>query len=114
MILDVLDGGGPFSAPELWGPYDQVIGGKRKPKMKMLMGDAKKDGMGPLSSGYAIGLVPEMSKWKLSALGTVYSDAVDVGYEKMIIASAESEISKDPVTLLSQLSTDISKGTAGG
>jgi hypothetical protein len=114
VILDVLDGGGVFSAPELWGPYDQVIGGKRRAKMKMLMGDATQDGMGLLRSGYAIGLVPEMSKRKLSILGVAYSRAVDVAYDKMIVAAVERKTSKETTTILaSTLARDLQKTGTG-
>ena len=54
IIFDVLSGGGPFSAPGIWGPYDQVVGVRHK--MKMIMGDAKKDGLGLIKGGYAIGM----------------------------------------------------------
>ena len=29
IVLDVLDGAGPFASPMLWGPYDQIVGDKK-------------------------------------------------------------------------------------
>ena len=54
IVLDVLDGAGPFASPMLWGPYDQIVGDKKRSTMEMMMGDGSQDGMGLLKSGYAI------------------------------------------------------------
>jgi hypothetical protein len=75
IIFDVLIGGGPFSAPGIWGPYDQILG--KRHKMKMIMGNAAKDGMGTLKSGYAIGLKAALPGYELRENGRAYSDAVE-------------------------------------
>lgn len=75
IIFDVLIGGGPFSAPGIWGPYDQILG--KRHKMKMIMGDAAQDGMGTLKSGYAIGLKAALPGYELRENGRAYSSAVE-------------------------------------
>ncbi len=88
VILDVLDGGGPFSAPQLWGPYDQILGDKGNSSMQLLMGDGKKDGMGLLNSSYEIGYTAVMDEEDYSAMGNAYSSAV-ASAVKEIVASGE-------------------------
>ncbi len=75
VLLDVMTGGGPFSAPGVWGPYDQVMG--RRHKMKMIMGDAKSDGMGLMESGYAIGMKAKLPTYELQRYGDSFSIAID-------------------------------------
>ncbi len=75
VILDVMTGGGPFSAPGIWGPYDQIMG--RHHKMKMIMGDAKTDGMGLMESGYAIGMKAKLPTYELQQYGDNFSIAID-------------------------------------
>jgi len=75
MLLDVMTGGGPFSAPGVWGPYDQVMG--RRHKMKMIMGDAKTDGMGLMQSGYAIGMKAKLPTYELQQYGDNFSIAIE-------------------------------------
>lgn len=74
VILDVLAGGGPFSAPRLWGPYDQVLNANIR--MDLLMGDGLKDGMGLLQASYKIGLMPVMRNSAKNYYGELYSRAV--------------------------------------
>ena len=74
VILDVLAGGGPFSAPRLWGPYDQVLNANIR--MDLMMGDGLKDGMGLLQASYKIGLVPVMRTGTKNYYGELYSRAV--------------------------------------
>lgn len=74
VILDVLAGGGPFSAPRLWGPYDQVLNANIR--MDLMMGDGLKDGMGLLQASYKIGLVPVMRKATKNYYGELYARAV--------------------------------------
>ncbi len=74
VILDVLAGGGPFSAPRLWGPYDQVLNANIR--MDLMMGDGLKDGMGVLQASYKIGLVPVMRSATKNYYGELYSRAV--------------------------------------
>jgi hypothetical protein len=75
VILDVMTGGGPFAAPGVWGPYDQIMG--KRHKMKMIMGDAKKDGMGLMESGYAIGMKAKLPTYVLQQYGDNFSIAID-------------------------------------
>ena len=75
VILDVMTGGGPFAAPGVWGPYDQIMG--RRHKMKMIMGDAKTDGMGLMESGYAIGMKAKLPTYELQQYGDNFSIAID-------------------------------------
>lgn len=75
MLIDVMTGGGPFSAPGVWGPYDQIRG--RRHKMKMIMGDAKSDGMGLMESGYAIGMKAKLPTYEMQAYGDKFSIAID-------------------------------------
>ncbi len=74
VILDVLAGGGPFSAPRLWGPYDQILNANIR--MDLMMGDGLKDGMGVLQASYKIGLVPVMRTGTKNYYGELYSRAV--------------------------------------
>lgn len=76
VILDVLVGGSPFSAPQLWGPYDQILGDKDNSSMTLLMGDGSRDGMGLLKASYAIGYTAIMAEEDYSLLGNAYSGAV--------------------------------------
>ena len=74
ILLDVMTGGGPFSAPGIWGPYDQIIG--KHHKMKMIMGNASKDGLGPIKGGYAIGMEEVIPSYEMQDHGYKYSDVV--------------------------------------
>lgn len=76
VILDVLVGGSPFSAPQLWGPYDQILGDKDNSSMTLLMGDGSRDGMGLLKASYAIGYTAVMAEEDYTLLGSAYSGAV--------------------------------------
>ena len=77
IVLDVLDGAGPFASPMLWGPYDQIVGDKKRSTMEMMMGDGSQDGMGLLKSGYAIGYMAIMDDEDYSDLGTAYGNAIN-------------------------------------
>ena len=96
VIFDVLIGGGPFSSPGVWGPYDQIVG--KQHRMKMIMGDAAKDGMGLLKSGYAVGMKADLPTYELQESGDIYSAAVDtVGQclsDKINIEAAKKLLSK--------------------
>lgn len=74
IIFDVLAGGGAFSSPSLWGPYDQILG--RKHGMEMIMGDAAKDGMGMMKSGYAVGMKAGLSSFEFTESGELYGNAI--------------------------------------
>ncbi len=74
VILDVLVGGGPFAAPGLWGPYDQIL--NDNVHMHLMWGDGARDGMGLLKASYNIGLVPTLDEQDLQSLGDRYSGGV--------------------------------------
>ncbi|MCC7413015.1 MAG: hypothetical protein IT495_15475 [Gammaproteobacteria bacterium] len=74
VILDVLVGGGPFTAPRLWGPYDQVLGANVK--MELMFGNGEQDGMGLLKASYSIGMVAAMSDELSRRLGAGYAQHV--------------------------------------
>lgn len=74
VILDVLAGGSPFSAPRLWGAYDQVL--NSNVRMDLMFGDGAEDGMGVLQASYKIGLVPVMQNGAKDYYGELYSQAV--------------------------------------
>ncbi len=79
VILDVLAGGGPFTAPRLWGAYDQVL--NSNVRMKLMFGDGLQDGMGVLMASYKIGLMPVMRSSNKNYYGELYSRAVSVAAE---------------------------------
>ncbi len=79
VVLDVLAGGGPFSAPRLWGAYDQVL--NSNVRMKLMFGDGLKDGMGVLMASYKIGLMPVMRSGTKNYYGELYSRAVALAGE---------------------------------
>jgi len=79
VILDVLAGGGPFTAPRLWGAYDQVL--NSNVRMKLMFGDGLTDGMGVLMASYKIGLMPVMRTSSKNYYGELYSRAVAVAAE---------------------------------
>ena len=74
ILLDVMTGGGPFSSPGIWGPYDQVVGTHHG--MKMIMGDAAKDGLGPIKGGYAIGMEADIPSYEMQDHGDAYVDII--------------------------------------
>ena len=84
VILDVLVGGGAFSSPKLWGPYDQLLGDKDNSSMQLMMGDGSKDGMGLLKASYAIGYTAVMAEEDYEILGTAYSNAVNDTVKDMV------------------------------
>ncbi len=84
VILDVLVGGGAFSSPKLWGPYDQILGDKDNSSMQLMMGDGEKDGMGLLKASYAIGYTAIMAEEDYSYMGNAYGNAVNDTVTNMI------------------------------
>jgi hypothetical protein len=89
VILDVLVGGGAFSSPKLWGPYDQLLGDKDNSSMQLMMGDGSKDGMGLLKASYAIGYTAVLAEEDYSTLGNAYGSAVNETV-KNLIASGDA------------------------
>jgi len=105
IVLDVLVGGGAFSSPKLWGPYDQLLGDKDNSSMQLMMGDGSKDGMGLLKASYAIGYTAVMAEEDYASLGDAYGTAVNDTVRNLIasgntpdmtIASA-NEINEDRI-----------------
>lgn len=84
VVLDVLVGGGAFSSPKLWGPYDQLLGDKDNSSMQLMMGDGSKDGMGLLKASYAIGYTAVMAEEDYSTLGYAYGNAINDTVRKII------------------------------
>ncbi len=76
LVFDVLNGGGAFSAPRLWGPYDQLIGRNYRSHMELLMGDGKLDGMGFMKASYSIGYSPVLTEEDFTRYGQLYNSAV--------------------------------------
>ena len=79
VVLDVLAGGGPFTAPRLWGAYDQVLNSNIR--MDLMFGNGAKDGMGLLKASYKIGLMPVMRNSTKNYDGDLYSRAVAMSGE---------------------------------
>ena len=92
VILDVLAGGGAFSSPKLWGPYDQLLGDKDNSSMHLMMGDGSKDGMGLLKASYAIGYTAVMAEEDYSTLGNAYSGAVQDTMQQLVASGATGDI----------------------
>ena len=95
MVLDVLDGGGAFSAPQLWGPYDQLIGKNYRSHMEMLIGDGKRDNMGTMKASYSIGYTAVLPEEDFSKYGHLYNTAVGNTYELLLkydVVDTEQEI----------------------
>jgi hypothetical protein len=84
VVLDVLVGGGAFSSPKLWGPYDQLLGDKDNSSMQLMMGDGSKDGMGLLKASYAIGYTAVLAEEDYSNLGNAYGTAVNETVKNLI------------------------------
>lgn len=84
VVLDVLVGGGAFSSPKLWGPYDQLLGDKDNSSMQLMMGDGSKDGMGLLKASYAIGYTAVMAEEDYSSLGNSYGTAINETVKSLI------------------------------
>jgi hypothetical protein len=74
VVVDVLVGGGPFSSPKLWGPYDQVLNDNIK--MDLMFGNGETDGMGLLKASYSIGMTPVMATEDFAGYGQRYDQAV--------------------------------------
>lgn len=91
ILFDVMTGGGPFAAPGVWGPYDQILG--KRHKMKLIMGDASKDGMGLLKSGYAVGLKASIPTYAMQEYGENYNIALN-NTGRCIAEKADKEAAK--------------------
>ncbi|GEM_PF-1011250 len=103
VVLDVLVGGGAFSSPKLWGPYDQLLGDKDNSSMQLMMGDGSKDGMGLLKASYAIGYTAVMAEEDYSSLGNAYGVAVNDTVTGMI---ASGDVSDANIASANEISND--------
>ena len=91
ILFDVMTGGGPFASPGVWGPYDQILG--KRHKMKLIMGDASKDGMGLLKSGYAVGMKAVIPTYAMQEYGENYNIALN-NTGRCIAEKADTEAAK--------------------
>ncbi len=92
VVLDVLVGGGAFSSPKLWGPYDQLLGDKDNSSMQLMMGDGSKDGMGLLKASYAIGYTAVMAEEDYSNLGNAYGTAINETVKNLIASGSTPDM----------------------
>ncbi len=74
VVFDLLTGGSPYSAPRLWGPYDQVINDPAP--MQLVVSDGQESGFGLARASFVVGKVTEMSQPKVSEYGKIYSESV--------------------------------------
>ncbi len=76
VILDALSKTGPFSAPRLWGPYDQVVNAQMS--MRLLIGNGEDDGQGFMRAGYQVGLIPDLTAEQQAWYGNAYSAGIQM------------------------------------
>jgi hypothetical protein len=74
VVFDVLQGGGPYSAPRLWGPYDQVV--NDPVPMRVVMSKGGESGFGLMKASFVAGKVADMPEHKQQGYGASYSSSV--------------------------------------
>lgn len=74
VVLDVLDGGGPYTAPRLWGPYDQVL--NTNSHMVTVASFNGANGSGLMTAAFLAGEVTSMNPATQRKLGNDYSSAI--------------------------------------
>ncbi len=74
VVFDLLEGGSPYSAPRLWGPYDQVINDPSP--MHVVYSEGDESGFGLVKASFMVGKVAEMSMSKQASYGKNYSAGV--------------------------------------
>jgi len=74
IVFDLLNGGSPYSAPRLWGPYDQVINDPAP--MHVVFSRGQDSGFGLIKASFMVGEVAEMPQHKVSGYGSAYSESV--------------------------------------
>lgn len=74
VVFDLLNGGSPYSAPRLWGPYDQVINDPAP--MHTVVSSGSDEGFGLVKASFMVGKVAEMPSHKVSSYGGTYSESV--------------------------------------
>jgi hypothetical protein len=74
VVLDMLDGGSPYTAPRLWGPYDQVL--NTNTRMVTVASVNGNHGSGLMNASFLAGEVTGMSAAVQKQVGNDYSSAV--------------------------------------
>jgi len=74
VILDVLEGGSPYTAPRLWGPYDQVLNDDT-PMMTIVSFNGE-NGSGLMTASFMAGKVTGMEQAGQERLGKAYSSGI--------------------------------------
>lgn len=74
VVFDLLTGGSPYTAPRLWGPYDQVI--NDPVPMQVIYSGSQSSGFGQTMSSFMAGKVAELPQQKSSAYGKTYSEGI--------------------------------------
>lgn len=73
LVVDVLEGGGAFSGPRLWGVNDQVLNGAVP--MKLVAADDDEGGLGLYRHMYAVGYVTMLPDAQKQSYGDAYAAA---------------------------------------
>ena len=76
VVVDMLMGGGPYIAPRLWGPFDQVL--NDSVEMHLLVGNGQNDNFGLMKASYTVGLIPDLSPERRESMGSAYTVATDL------------------------------------
>ncbi|HHJ17845.1 MAG TPA: hypothetical protein ENJ80_14225 [Gammaproteobacteria bacterium] len=74
VVFDLLAGGSPYSAPRLWGPYDQVINDPAP--MHVVISNGSDEGFGLVKASFVVGTVAEIPQAKTSEYGRAYSASI--------------------------------------
>ena len=74
VVFDLLSGGSPYSAPRLWGPYDQVLNDPSP--MHVVISNGEDDGYGLTNTSFVVGAVAEMPQPKVNNYGSAYSASI--------------------------------------
>lgn len=75
VVFDLISGGSPYSAPRLWGPYDQVI--NDPVPMQMVISNDNNNSFGVGRASFVVGKVANMPQPKGNKYGNIYSRNVD-------------------------------------
>jgi len=74
IVFDLLTGGSPYSAPRLWGPYDQVINDPSP--MHVVVSNGSDEGFGLVRASFIVGAVADMPQAKVNDYGRAYSASI--------------------------------------
>jgi len=86
-ILDVLTGGGTFSAPRLWGVNDQVL--NETTPMKFVAAEGSEGGLGLFTGTYAIGFVAILPEKTMREYGHAYAAATSKASQCMEVFGSD-------------------------